>query len=134
MFDAVRAQCPELSAFVEYCYITRSHLYARCGTLLFSDSGVQQGDPLGPLLFSLAAQNLIKRIASDCTLTLNAWFLDDGTLAGSIPEVLKALELLKTHGGYLGLQLNLGKCELWWPSGRLEQWDGFDAEIIRHAC
>lgn len=32
-------------------------MYARGGSLLFSDSGFQQGDPLGPLLFSLAARS-----------------------------------------------------------------------------
>ena len=49
-------------------------------------SGVQQGDPLGPLFFSLVLWKITMAIDADddCSLALlfNAWFLDDGVLAG----------------------------------------------------
>ena len=55
--DAVRRDLPELSAWVEWCYASPSALIYR-GEVLESQRGVQQGDPLGPLLFSLAIRQL----------------------------------------------------------------------------
>ena len=53
---------------------------------LSSQSGVQQGDPLGPLFFSLVLWKITMAIDADddCSLALlfNACFLDDGVLAG----------------------------------------------------
>ena len=53
------------------------------GDLIWSDSGVQQGDPLGPLLFSLA----IHDIAASMNSNFNVWYLDDATIAGDARSV-----------------------------------------------
>ena len=50
-----------------------------------SQSGVQQGDPLGPLLFSLVLHKIASAVDSDnecLNLLFQAWFLDDGVIAG----------------------------------------------------
>ena len=48
-----------------------------------SCEGIQQGDPLGPLLFCLAIQDLISSLKSEfCVL-----YLDDGTLGGSLADI-----------------------------------------------
>eukprot|EP00731_Ephydatia_muelleri_P003659 Em0001g3659a len=50
---------------------------------LSSQSGVQQGDLLGPILFALVLQKLISTIDADdecLQLLLQAWYLDDGVL------------------------------------------------------
>ncbi|KAL5479454.1 hypothetical protein EMCRGX_G022979 [Ephydatia muelleri] len=52
---------------------------------LISASGVQQGDPLDPLLFALVLNDTITKIAQDplCgSLQSNFWYLDDGVLSG----------------------------------------------------
>ena len=65
---------------------------------LSSQSDVQQGDPLGPMLFALVLQKLISTIDADdecLQLLLQAWYLDDGVLAGKRSAVLRALHLIE---------------------------------------
>ena len=52
-----------------------------------SQSGVRQGDPLGPLLFALALQGPLKKAAEGFSGFAVA-FLDDMTAVGR-PEALK---------------------------------------------
>ena len=45
--------------------------------------GVQQGDPLGPLLFSLVLNILVSEIVLEpgcANLLYHAWYLDDGVV------------------------------------------------------
>ena len=77
---------------------------------MLSASGVQQGDPLGPLLFAAAIQPLTVELRGG--LDLGLFFLDDGVLAGDIPAVGAALAHTQRRAAELGLQLNLRKCEV----------------------
>ena len=54
---------------------------------------MQQGDgPLGPLFFALVLPKFIAAIDDDCLhLILQAWYLDDGVLAGPRQAVLRAV-------------------------------------------
>ena len=86
--EAVLHQCaihfPELLPWVAWCYSLHQKLWHPMGQLI-SASGVQQGDPLGPLLFALVLHRTILKISADpqCKEMLqNCWYLDDGALAG----------------------------------------------------
>ncbi|MEM7375696.1 MAG: reverse transcriptase domain-containing protein, partial [Bacteroidota bacterium] len=59
--EETRTHFPGLSAWVHACYGSPTPLY--CGTSgILSSSGVQQGDPLGPFLFTLVLDRLLARI------------------------------------------------------------------------
>ena len=69
--------------------------------MLYSAEGVQQGDPLGPLLFCLAIQPIICILHSD----FHVLYLVDGTIGGSLQDVHHDL-LVEEKAALLGLLLN----------------------------
>ena len=76
--------------------------------IIQSSEGVQQGDPLGPLLFCLTIHNMVEQLCSQ----LNVFYLDDDNLGRSLEEVLHDLCSVERIAGELGLQLILGKTEI----------------------
>ena len=115
MLAQVYEKLPGLYRWVEYCYSHPAHLFF--GTItLQSMTGVQQGDPLGPLLFSLVLHPLALRIKEQFgKLDLCVWYLDDGTIIGDVEDVHKVFQLIEKEGPALGLHLNVKKNEIWWP-------------------
>ena len=110
----VRLHLPGLAPYAEWCYGQHSRLLFQ-GHPLSSEAGVQQGAPLGPLLFSLALQPALRaaRIVPESQQPdLGFAFLDDVCLAGSIPQVSAALARLAAAARQVGLALNPSKCEL----------------------
>ena len=80
----VKESLPQIFPFVFQAYAQPTDLFFGKESLL-SKENVQQGDPLSPLLFSLAIQDLI----SDCDNKFNMWYLDDGTLGGNADTVFQ---------------------------------------------
>ena len=81
---------PELLPWASWCYSVQPLLWHPMGHLS-SESGVQQGDPLGPLFFALVLHQIVSSIDADdeCLhLLYQAWYLDDGVLAGTKSSVL----------------------------------------------
>ncbi|KAL5515136.1 hypothetical protein EMCRGX_G000261 [Ephydatia muelleri] len=104
----------ELLPWVGWCYGSHPTLWHPLGQLS-SETGVQQGDPLGPLLFSLVLHKLVLSIAQDkdcLSLLSNRWYLDDGVLSGHSQAVTRAVTLIQEMGPSLGLFINVSKCEL----------------------
>ena len=121
--QAVLDECatffPELLPWVSWCYGSHTSLWHPMGQIS-SQSGVQQGDPLGPMLFALVLHKLVTSIDADddcLQLLLEAWYLDDGVLAGERSAVIRALHLIEELGPHLGLYINFSKCELFSRSG-----------------
>lgn len=107
MLKSLKDFSPELYPYIFQCYSSSSSLFFEKHELL-SQVGCQQGDPLGPALFSLSIQNII----SDLKSKFNLWYLDDGTLAGSVTDVTHDLQHLINRFQHFGLELNFKKCEL----------------------
>ena len=102
----VKVELPTIYPYIYQCYSEKSCLFFN-GSTIYSAEGVQQGDPLGPLCFSIAIQGLISKLTSD----LNVWYLDDGTLAGH-PDIVRAdFEKIIAAQDSLGLKVNQKKCE-----------------------
>ena len=72
---------------------------------LQSSVGIQQGDPLGPLLFCLAIHDIVQEVHS----AFLVFYRDDGTLGGSVQEVLHDLSFVERAPSDLGLHLNHDK-------------------------
>jgi hypothetical protein len=77
----VQCHTPLLYSYLYQCCRNPSSLFF--GDHLISSVGAQQGDPCGPMIFSLAIQPIILSLDSQ----MNIWYLDDGTLA-DYPEVV----------------------------------------------
>ena len=69
---------------------------------------MQQGDPLGPLLFLLAIQDLM----SDCDSKFNMWYLDDGTLREMLIQFFSDFQKIIQAENSVGLSTNPSKCKL----------------------
>ena len=111
-----RRRLPGLSAWMESCYSCHPLLHLG-KDVIHSCCGVQQGDPLGPLGFSLTLHPIVERIKAEVpSLTLNAWYLDDGTLVGPPESLSAALNIIEREGPSLDLHLNRSKSLLAVPS------------------
>ena len=91
----IRDHMPGLAAWVDWTYGCSSNLVFG-NKVLRSEKGVQQGDPLGPLLFALALQPLLRDLHNqrcDGGLELVYSYLDDLCLAGSSQAVSVAVSV-----------------------------------------
>ena len=107
MLIRIRELAPELLPLVHSAYSAPFSFFWG-ETTLQSSEGVQQGDPLGPLMFCLAIQPLIERLISEFVVS----YLDDGPLGGRVGEALQDLQMVERTAEDLGLQLNRGKSEV----------------------
>ena len=114
VLNACALHIPELLPWSQWCYGQHPALWHSLGTIS-SEIGVQQGDPLGPLLFCLVLQQIISAIAEDVdceSLLFHHWYIDDGVVAGPVAAIARVLAIIQESGPPLGLNINIAKCEL----------------------
>ena len=104
---------PEILPWVSRCYGSYPELWHPIGHLS-SQSGVQQGDPLGLMLFVLVLQKLISTIDAD-----DEW---PGTymmvcLQVNVLQSYVHCIILKNWDLIWGLFINVSKCEVFSPQG-----------------
>ena len=104
MFWAVHDIAPQL---VLSAYSSPSSLFFG-DFVIDSCEGVQQGDPLGPLLFCLTINSIVPELNSDfCPL-----YLDDVTLGGSFADIVHDFRRISELAANLGSYLNRSKSEV----------------------
>lgn len=121
--NLVMRNFPEIFNWVAYCYHNNvSHLWQGSEDIL-SVLGVQQGDPLGPLLFCLVLRPILEELrelfslnedTEDCdeAAPLHQWYFDDGYLIAThntIQNALRILSLVSTRKRWLHLFLDYRK-------------------------
>ena len=88
-------------------YGQHSNLYFNNETIP-SESGFQQGCPLGPAGFCISIKKLIDFLSSK----LNGWYLDDGNVGGNLESTLIDINKIIEYEHESGLVLNASKCEV----------------------
>jgi hypothetical protein len=107
LLQAVYDNLPEVYRFCFSAYNYNSVLKFDNRNIM-SMEGIQQGDPIGSLLFCLAIQPLLRSLSS----TLRIGYLDDITLGGSKSTVNSDVLKIVESGATIGLHLNMSKCEV----------------------
>ena len=92
-----------------------AHLaYSYPSTVLASDhpicsaAGIQQCDPLGPVLFAMT----VDEVASSLSTEINIWYLNDATLGGPAKSVFADVRKCVTQFKKIDLEVNPSKCEI----------------------
>ena len=107
MVHEVSKNCPALLGYVFAAYDVQSLLRFGAHSIA-SSTGVQQGDPLGLLLFAMALQPSLNILNSEFKVA----YLDDVTLAGPVETVVADIGLIIASSQAIGLELNMAKCEI----------------------
>ena len=85
------SRAPSIFRLASTAYATSSHLVIGNETVL-SETGVQQGYPLGPVLFDLA----VGEIAIGVRSPSNVWYMDDVTICGPVQSACEDLRRIIT--------------------------------------
>ena len=107
MLMAVREKVPGLFPLIHSAYSSPSCLFFG-ESILQSTEGVQQRDPLGPLLFCLTIHDMLQQVNCE----FGVFYLDDGRLGGSLEDVMRDVRMVEQVAGDVGLQLNHSKSEI----------------------
>jgi len=107
MLEAVADYAPDIYHFCYSAYSSPSIL-SFGNHIVSSSEGPQQGDPLGPLLFSISIQPILEKLK--CELVIG--YLDDITIGGKVEHVATDIETTVMEATRMGLVLNASKCEI----------------------
>src|SRR5437867_2791269 len=107
LLKASLSAIPEWFSYLHSAYAGTSHLFWS-SSILDSTEGVQQGDPVGPLLFCLAVHNLL----SPCCCDFKVGYLDDFTLGDDPLTMTTEVVHLEARALELCLTFNINKCEV----------------------
>ena len=102
----VAKEFPEFNPSVAKCYINPGFLTMRIGSMtkyILSEEGVQQGDPLGPFLFSLALQPILISAAAKHNTVITPNYLDDTMVLEPKEDSIQCYHMVKNQCCKIGL-------------------------------
>ena len=139
LIRAVHQHFPEILGYVRLCYANAEDPHLWCGAQrMRSVTGVQQGDPLGPLLFSLVLHDLLAQMPpmlaetadydlppaadNDPLPARRMFYIDDGYVLGPHAALKHAHDffcspLVRAYG----LAIENDKTCIWWPTAPPEE-------------
>ena len=139
-FELVEELYPDILKWVLTCYKGKAVLVFG-DTIILSERGFHQGDPLASLLFALVLHPVIEMIAQQVPgLKLNSWYLDDGAVAGTKEQLQKVVDIVLEYGPARGLHLSTAttvappakaKSTVWCPNSTVVQPDPLERGIPR---
>ena len=114
MLLAARTHLPSAEPYLVSAYSQRTNLYFG-ERVISSETGTQQGDPLGTLGFALVLAEATERIdaAIRDSLDLEAWFADDSNVGADIDHAIAYFDALDALGEEFGLESNREKFEVY---------------------
>ena len=101
------SRAPSILRLASTAYATSSHLVIGNKTII-SETGIQQGDPLGPVLFAFAVDKIARSVRSH----INIWYLDDATIGGPVESVCEDLCRIIPMLSNIGLEVNPTKSKV----------------------
>ena len=105
--EVCSSRSPSILRLASTAYVTSSHLVIGNETVL-SDTGVQQVDPLGPILFAMAVDEIARSVRSP----INIWYLDDATIGGPVESACEDLRRIIPMLSDIRLEVNPTKSEV----------------------
>ena len=117
LLQQVESSFPEILNHVKQMYANVGHLVYQMEeeTVLINSEEVHQGDPLGPVLFSLTIHPVLKQLQLKHNKVQVLAYLDDIFLLGESDATVNAALHLKSSLTPLGLSICDQKCELFTP-------------------
>jgi hypothetical protein len=107
--DLVVDKLLSMARFVVAVYTQMCHLYYEDHVFSLT-SGVDQGDPLADLLFSLTLHAFLFKVHNIIPdLQLNAWYLNDGKIVDTLNDTSRTIQMFVDDGPEHGLHLQLHK-------------------------
>jgi len=112
--EGLVSYAPELIPYFTWAYGSPSPLLLADGyRICDSETGIRQGDPLGPLYFSLGTFKTLQDLKRDFPNVEAFAYLDDITLIGSRSDVVQAIGWLHNKSPAAGLHVNFSKTYVW---------------------
>ena len=115
LLPEVAKSFPDISHHVHQMYSGFSPLVSNDGYnahLLQSQEGIHQGDPLGPMLFSVVLHPFLVDLQESHPSTRVMAYLDDMFFIGPLDDVLSCLNDVESSLKKTGLNIANEKCEL----------------------
>ena len=70
----------------------------RPGSVILSQEGVTQGDPISMVIYGVALTPLTESVRAAQPNILQAWYADDSSFAGSAPAIAAAMRTILEKG------------------------------------
>ena len=109
--------CPALSTILTNCYRRSAELFMD-GSILYSEEGTTQGDPLAMPMYALATVPLIGRLRDKVSVS-QVWYADDASATGDLRNLRSWWDQLQAIGPEYGFHANGKKTWLVAKPGRL---------------